>query len=623
MTVGGGYTGSEMMTVAAARALPDGAVVFVGIGLPGAAANLARRLHAPSAVLVYESGCIGAKPRFLPASIGDGVLAEGADAVVGVPEMFSYWLQGGRIDVGLLGAAQIDRFANINTTVIGDYERPRVRLPGAGGAPEIAAGCGEVLVLLRHRRRAFVSELDFITTMGHGRGPGDREKRRAGGQRARRGHHRPRHDAPRRAHRRADPGGSASRCEPGAGAGRHRLAAEDFPRPGRTAAAQSPRAGRAARTASRGMMLEFAYEALPGRVVFGAGARRTVAAEAAALGGRRVMLVADRAAEAAAEEIADGLGRRAAGRFDGVAQHVPADKARAAVAAARELGADTVITVGGGSATGFGKAIALQLDVRLMAVPTTYAGSEMTPIWGLTDGDRKQTGADARVKPEVVVYDPELTLGLPAAVAGPSGMNAVAHAVEATYGPGANPVITLMALEALKALARALPAVVADPDDLAARTEALYGAYLAGVALAAGGNRPAPQGLSRSRRNVRPRPRQDERGDPLPCLGLQRAGGSRASRTRGRSPRGDSGGRARTAAGSRRSSRRSAEPGSHRHARGRARRGSPPAGGRSRGQRAAPHGGGDAPDARRRVLRAQAAPPPVTGTSNRDRHVEP
>ena len=175
MTVGGGYTGSEMMTVAAARALPDGAVVFVGIGLPGAAANLARRLHAPSAVLVYESGCIGAKPRFLPASIGDGVLAEGADAVVGVPEMFSYWLQGGRIDVGLLGAAQIDRFANINTTVIGDYERPRVRLPGAGGAPEIAAGCGEVLVLLRHRRRAFVSELDFITTMGHGRGPGDRE----------------------------------------------------------------------------------------------------------------------------------------------------------------------------------------------------------------------------------------------------------------------------------------------------------------------------------------------------------------------------------------------------------------------------------------------------------------
>ena len=235
------------------------------------------------------------------------------------------------------------------------------------------------------------------------------------------------------------------------------------------------------------MMLEFAYEALPGRVVFGAGARRTVAAEAAALGGRRVMLVADRAAEAAAEEIADGLGRRAAGRFDGVAQHVPADKARAAVAAARELGADTVITVGGGSATGFGKAIALQLDVRLMAVPTTYAGSEMTPIWGLTDGDRKQTGADARVKPEVVVYDPELTLGLPAAVAGPSGMNAVAHAVEATYGPGANPVITLMALEALKALARALPAVVADPDDLAARTEALYGAYLAGVALAAGG----------------------------------------------------------------------------------------------------------------------------------------
>ena len=131
---------------------------FVGIGLPSTAANLARRLHAPDCVLIYESGCIGAKPSRLPLSIGDGVLAEHADAVVGVPEIFTYWLQAGRIDVGFLGAAQIDRFANLNTTVIGPYDDPTVRLPGAGGAPEIAASCGEVIVTLRHSPRAFVDE---------------------------------------------------------------------------------------------------------------------------------------------------------------------------------------------------------------------------------------------------------------------------------------------------------------------------------------------------------------------------------------------------------------------------------------------------------------------------------
>src|SRR5690606_28221711 len=142
-----------MMTVAAARALADGVVCFVGIGLPSTAANLARRMHAPNAVLIYESGCIGAKPTRLPASIGDGVLSEHADAVIGVPEIFSYWLQAGRIDVGFLGAAQIDRFANINTTVIGPYDDPKVRLPGAGGAPEIAANCGSVIITLRHSPR--------------------------------------------------------------------------------------------------------------------------------------------------------------------------------------------------------------------------------------------------------------------------------------------------------------------------------------------------------------------------------------------------------------------------------------------------------------------------------------
>ena len=182
MTAAGGWTADEMMTVAAARALPDRAVCFVGIGLPSTAANLARRMHAPGAVLIYESGCIGAKPGTLPTSIGDGVLSETADAVIGVPEIFAYWLQGGRIDVGFLGAAQIDRFANINTTVIGGYETPKVRLPGAGGAPEIAANCGEVVITLRHGRRSLVEELDFITSLGHGAGGDHRERLRLRGR---------------------------------------------------------------------------------------------------------------------------------------------------------------------------------------------------------------------------------------------------------------------------------------------------------------------------------------------------------------------------------------------------------------------------------------------------------
>lgn len=172
----GDYTTDEMMTVEAARALSDGTVCFVGIGLPSTAANLARRSHAPEAVLIYESGCLGAKPDRLPASIGDGVLSENADSVIGVPEIFAYWLQAGRIDVGFLGAAQIDRFANLNTTVIGSYDDPKVRLPGAGGAPEIAANCGEVIITLRHSARAFVEKLDFITSFGHGEG-GDHRAR--------------------------------------------------------------------------------------------------------------------------------------------------------------------------------------------------------------------------------------------------------------------------------------------------------------------------------------------------------------------------------------------------------------------------------------------------------------
>jgi glutaconate CoA-transferase subunit B len=163
------YTADEMMAVAASRRLADGTVCFVGIGLPSRAANLARATHAPECVLIYESGTIGAKPEHLPLSIGDGELAETADTVVSVPEIFSYWLQAGRIDAGFLGAAQIDRYGNLNSTVIGDYDHPRVRLPGAGGAPEIATFCRETFVMLRHSPRTFVGELDFCSTVGRGR----------------------------------------------------------------------------------------------------------------------------------------------------------------------------------------------------------------------------------------------------------------------------------------------------------------------------------------------------------------------------------------------------------------------------------------------------------------------
>lgn len=171
------WTADEMMTIAAARALASRTTCFVGIGLPSTAANLCWRLHNPDLALIYESGTIGAKPTVPPLSIGDGELAETAVAVVSVPEIFNYWLQPGRIDVGFLGAAQLDRFGNINTTVVGpDYNHPKVRLPGAGGAPEIAASCGEVFVVLRQSRRTFVDKVDFITSLGFGTGAGDRER---------------------------------------------------------------------------------------------------------------------------------------------------------------------------------------------------------------------------------------------------------------------------------------------------------------------------------------------------------------------------------------------------------------------------------------------------------------
>ena len=170
------YTPGEMMTVAASRALRNEDVCFVGIGAPSAACNLARLTHAPGITLIYESGTIDTKPRVLPLSIGDGELCETALTTVSVPEMFRYWLQGGRITVGFLGGAQIDRFANLNTTVIGPYDKPKVRLPGGGGAPEIATHCGEIFIIMSQSKRGFVQKLDFVTSLGHGDGPDSRER---------------------------------------------------------------------------------------------------------------------------------------------------------------------------------------------------------------------------------------------------------------------------------------------------------------------------------------------------------------------------------------------------------------------------------------------------------------
>lgn len=162
------YSASEMMTVAAARALSNDDICFVGIGLPSAACNLARLTHAPRLTLVYESGTLETKPTVLPLSIGDGELCETALTTVSVPEMFQYWLQGGRISVGFLGGAQIDRFGNLNSTVIGPYDKPKVRLPGSGGATEIATSCQRIYVVMRHNPRAFVDKLAFVTSLGHG-----------------------------------------------------------------------------------------------------------------------------------------------------------------------------------------------------------------------------------------------------------------------------------------------------------------------------------------------------------------------------------------------------------------------------------------------------------------------
>jgi len=170
------YKPNEIMTIAAARALRNNDVCFVGIGMPSAASNLARLTHAPDITLIYESGTIATKPDVLPLSIGDGELCETALTTTPVVEMFRYWLQAGRMTVGFLGGAQIDRFANLNTTVVGPYDKPKVRLPGGGGAPEIASACGEIFIIMAQSKRAFADKLDFVTSMGHGEGGNHRAR---------------------------------------------------------------------------------------------------------------------------------------------------------------------------------------------------------------------------------------------------------------------------------------------------------------------------------------------------------------------------------------------------------------------------------------------------------------
>jgi maleylacetate reductase len=230
-------------------------------------------------------------------------------------------------------------------------------------------------------------------------------------------------------------------------------------------------------------MQGFVYQSAPSRVVFGAGALAQLPDEVVRLGAQRALVLTTPEQRGLGERVASLLGERAAGVYAQAVMHVPTEVARAAREAATRLGADCYVAVGGGSTIGLGKAIALESAQPIIAVPTTYAGSEVTPIYGLTEGRLKKTGRDARVLPRTVLYDPELTLTLPADISAASGMNAMAHAVEALYARDANPVISLMAEESIRALAQALPEVVRHPDNITARGQALYGAWLAGVCL--------------------------------------------------------------------------------------------------------------------------------------------
>lgn len=230
-------------------------------------------------------------------------------------------------------------------------------------------------------------------------------------------------------------------------------------------------------------MRAFTHNALPGRVVFGAGSLAKLSEEIERLGARRALVLCTPQQREQAQDVAARLGTRCAGIFDQAVMHVPIETARAARAEARRLDADCAVAVGGGSTTGLGKAIALESSLPILAIPTTYAGSEMTPIYGITEDGLKKTGRDARVLPRTVIYDPTLTLGLPTGLSATSGMNAIAHAVEALYAEDANPISSMLAAEGIRALRQGLPRVVAEPLDLEGRSRCLYGAWLCGAVL--------------------------------------------------------------------------------------------------------------------------------------------
>ena len=234
-------------------------------------------------------------------------------------------------------------------------------------------------------------------------------------------------------------------------------------------------------------MESFVYTAAPARVVFGIGALAQLPEEIERLGARRALVLSTAGRRGAADDVARRLGDRCVGIFDGAAMHVPIENARAARDAAKRLGADCAVAIGGGSTIGLGKAIALESALPILAIPTTYAGSEMTPIFGITEGGAKRTGRDARVLPRTVVYDPSLTVGLPVAVSITSGLNAIAHSAEGLYARDRNPVTDLMAEAGIRALAAGLPRVRAQPADLEARSQCLYGAWLCGIVLGAVG----------------------------------------------------------------------------------------------------------------------------------------
>jgi maleylacetate reductase len=228
---------------------------------------------------------------------------------------------------------------------------------------------------------------------------------------------------------------------------------------------------------------EFVYQARAGRVVFGPGSLQHLEREVLQLNSERALILCSPEQNETGETVAARLGKRAAGVFDRAVMHVPLELAQEARDLAQELRADCAIAVGGGSTIGLGKAIALESDLPILAVPTTYAGSEMTPIYGITDAGLKKTGTDLRVLPKTVIYDTDLTMSLPVALSVTSGINAIAHAAEGLYSRDANPVVSMMAEEGIAALARALPAIVIDSQNVEARSDALYGAWLCGTVL--------------------------------------------------------------------------------------------------------------------------------------------